>query len=86
MELAVFFGKHTSHLSEIFWEASEDIWISFGLLATAPFCSASMLTRAPTLAAAVYDNTQWLDNCIGFLDGTVLGVARPGSHAVQNVV
>ena len=82
----MFFRKHMSHLSEIFWEALEDIWSSFGHLFTAPFSSAYMITRASALAAAVHEKTQCLDNCIGILDGTVLGKARLGLHAAQNVV
>ena len=80
----MFFGKHISHLSEILWEDLEGIWSSFRHLVSVSFSSASMLTRAPALAAAVYKMTQCLDNCIGFLDGTVLGVARPGSLAAKN--
>lgn len=80
------FRKHRSHLSEIFWKDLEDIWSSLGHLVTSPCSRASMLTRAPSLVAAVYEKTRCLDNCIGFWDGTVLCVARLCSHATQNVV
>lgn len=45
-----------------------------------------MLTRAPTLAAAVYEKEECLDDCIGFLDGKVLNVEGHCSNATQIVV
>lgn len=42
--------------------------------------------RAPIYAAAVFEKCNASDNMIGFIDGTVVGTARPTDNAEQNVV
>lgn len=49
--------------------------------------SASFLEqRAAIYAQAVHAKSSALANCVGFIDGTVIGIARPGENKVQNVV
>lgn len=42
--------------------------------------------KAPAFASAIHAKSNALDNCVGFIDGTVIKVARPGTNGLQNVV
>lgn len=48
--------------------------------------SGSFIHRnACRFAAAIHRKRNALDNCIGFIDGTVIAVARPGDAETQNI-
>jgi hypothetical protein len=73
-----FFGKHQSQLSEILWEGLEHFVEHRGKLITGDISSALIDIRAPEYANSVFEKVGALPNCVGFIDGTVIGVSRPG--------
>eukprot|EP00171_Calliarthron_tuberculosum_P002573 IDg2573t1 len=84
-DLEYLFGKHASQLSEVFWEAMEVFLESRLNLITSSIDHTFMSTRAPQYAESVYQKTNALQNCVGFIDGTVIGIARPKGFEVQRV-
>ncbi len=42
-------------------------------------------SRASLYAASVHAKTSALESCVGFIDGTVIGIARPCDSDQQNV-
>lgn len=81
-----FFGKHSSHVSEIFWETVESILERYGHLVSGALQEPYILNNASRYALAVQGRTGALNNCIGFIDGTNLKIARPKGNGLQNVV
>lgn len=82
-DLEAMFGKHASQLSEIFWEGIEHFVAARGHLLSACLTTALLGPRLEEFAKAVYDKSGCLENCIGFIDGTVLGIARPSGNMLQ---
>ena len=80
------FGKHSSQLSEIFWESLERFIETRGDLMTGEICSEFVAERAQLYSEAVHQKSNAMSNCIGFIDGTVIGISRPGGYRMQNVV
>lgn len=78
------FGKHCSQLSEIFWEGVENMIERRGHLLTGPISTDFMHQHASKYARVINDKCDSLSECVGFIDGTVLSIARPGDSSVQN--
>ena len=86
VDLEEVFGKHSSQLSEIFWECLEKFVETRGHLLTGDVCAEFVAEKASTCAEAVHRKSQAMSNCIGFIDGTVIGISRPRGSRMQNVV
>lgn len=84
-DLEEMFGKHASQLSEIFWESVEHLLDAREQLLSSDMKAAYLVPRLERLAAAVYQKSGCLQNCVGFIDGTVLGIARPSANTLQIV-
>ena len=85
-DLEELFGKHASQLSEIFWEGLECLLNAREHLLTGPICPNFMGTRLAGYANAINRISNTLPNCVGFIDGTVIGIARPKGNLAQWVV
>lgn len=79
------FGKQPSHMSEIYWEALEQVVERYGDLIKGSIPEQFLQQRAANYAAAVADKTGALQNCVGFIDGTRIAIARPTGSVMQNV-
>lgn len=86
IDLELLFGKQTSHMSEIFWECLERFIDNRGHLLTGEISQSFLAEKSATYAAAVYEKAKAMSNCVGFIDGTVLAIARPKGNRLQNVV
>eukprot|EP00171_Calliarthron_tuberculosum_P001528 IDg1528t1 len=84
-DMEILFGKRASHLSEIFWEGIEHFMETRQHLITGTINISHIQIHAERYAKAMHDKSNALANCIGFIDGTVIGVARPGEYEAQNV-
>lgn len=82
----VMFRKHAPQLSEIFWEGIDSFLDEHENLITGPLDSGYIHQHAANWALSVQQKTECLDNCIGFIDGTVWKIARPDDDHVENVV
>jgi hypothetical protein len=80
-----FFGKHASQLSEIFWEALERFLEMRQHLITGDMHRGFMEARVGFYATAIARKGNALQNCVGFIDGTVIGIARPGDSEIQRI-
>ena len=76
-DLQELFGKFGPQLSEILWKAIEHLLGSRGHLLTGSICATYLEPRLPCFAAAINRISKTLPNCVGFIDETVLGIARP---------
>ena len=85
-DLEVQFGKHASQLCEIFWEGIEAFLLVRLFLLTSKLSATYIHQKASLFAASVAEKSGCLTNCIGFIDGTVLKIARPTDYGLQNVV
>lgn len=86
-DLENLFGKFSPQLAEIFREALEQFMDVRGHLLTSPIPENYFQQRAETFAERVFDKGRALDNCLAFIDGTVIGVSRPsGSNINQRVL
>lgn len=81
-----FFGKHASQLGEIFLEGMEVFLEKRGHLLIGPLNDFFIGGRAERYARGVMEQTQALDNVIGFIDETVIEIAKPGDEEQQRVV
>lgn len=84
-DVEVLFRKHAPQLSEIFWEAVEGFVDRWEHLVTSPISSSHIAARGPYLAQKVKYKVSALPNCVGFIDGTVIEIARPDDSGLQNV-
>jgi hypothetical protein len=83
-DMEILFGKHASHPSEIFLEALEEFvdkrsqWIL-------SLSTAILSLRASRYADSVRERggPHALPHCVGFIDGTVIGISRPGNSFQQ---
>lgn len=71
-------------MSEYFWETLENILEAYGGLLTGDISPAYVARYAEKWARLIFLNTRALKNCIGFIDGTVIGIARPEGNRMQN--
>ena len=77
------FGKHRSQLSEIFWEALSFFYEDRSSLIESPISKSYILDRAHMWADSVSRVSSTLVDCIGFVDGTVIQIARPTDNCMQ---
>jgi hypothetical protein len=78
-DLAQVFGRQRSELSMIFNYMATAMWRAYGCLLTmSPRTMPE--SRLKVLAAAVAVRDAPLPTCVGFVDGTVRGISRPGQH------
>lgn len=77
-DLAEEFGKYPAQLSEVFWEALENMVRVRGYLIL-NWRADLMEHRAALYASHIHENAP-LPNCVGFMDCTKQKVARPGGH------
>jgi nuclease HARBI1 len=84
-DLERLFGKLSSQLSEIFWEGIENFLAIRANLITGEPHRGLLADNASRYAQAVQSKSYERDNCIGFIDGTVIGIARPEDTDVQRV-
>jgi hypothetical protein len=86
-DMEILFGKHASHLSEIFLEALEEF------LDKRSQCILSLSTALLSLRSSRYADAvrekggpHALPHCVGFIDGTVVRISRPGDNLQQRAV
>lgn len=82
-DLEEFFGKHASALSEIFWEGIEHFVSNRGHLLTSYMQSDFFKQQLDRFADSIDVKSGCLQNCVGFIDGTVIGIARPFGNMAQ---
>lgn len=85
MDMELLFGHHTSQLSEIFWEGVEQFMSTRAHLLTGEIYPSFITSHAASYDEAIRYNSGAIHNCIGFLDGTFIGIARPGDCKAQNL-
>lgn len=85
-DLNNFLGKHGFRLSDIFCESLQKLMDTGGGLVTSPIPGAFFAQHAPRYALAAYEKNGCMDNTAAFIDGTVIGVARPGGLYVMRLV
>ena len=85
-DLCLLFGKHPSQMSEIFWEAIDYFVSAQGLLILGQIPRSYIENRAEAFSKAIRDGGAALSNCVGFIDGTVVGISRPTGYMKQLVV
>jgi len=86
-DLEIMFGKHSSQLSEIFWEGVESVMNKRGhLLRETVLSSAFFQSRFDFYAGAIYAKGGALKHCVGLIDGTVIGISRPSGGYMQQLV
>lgn len=80
-DMEVEFGKHSSQLSEIFWDVVENfVDVRGALLSLRPNI---LRRRAHLYAQGIVDADGPLDRCVGFLDCTKVRISRPGGPNVN---
>ena len=85
-DMEIMFGKYAAQLSEIFWESLEHFMKRREcLLSSVSLIGHYMSARARIYANAIREKGGALRNCVGFIDGTVIGIARPGDSTAQSV-
>lgn len=85
-DLELLFGKHAPQLSELCREALKTFMDKSGDLVTAPIPSSFMAHHAQRYASAVFMKNSCMEHTVGFIDGTVIGVARPGGSYMMQLV
>ena len=84
-DLEELFGKHAPQLSEFFWEAIEYLLNARKHLVTEDISELFIAQRAELYAERIHEKGKALPNCVGFIDGTVLEIARPSGSLAQRV-
>ena len=85
-DMEIMFGKYAAQLSEIFWESLEHFMKRREcLLSSVSLIGHYMSPRARIYANAIREKGGALRNCVGFIDGSVIGVACPGDNTAQSV-
>lgn len=85
-DVCFLFGKHPSQMYEMFWECLDHFIAARGELLLRPAPQTYMEPRVATFSKAINDKGAAMENCIGFIDGTIVGVARPRGYMRQLVV
>ena len=80
-----FFGKHSSQLSEIFWESSDHFLQERKNLIFEAIGEEFMERRAEISASEIHTRSNCLLNCVGFIDGPVVEIAPPGGNFVSEL-
>ena len=68
-----------------FWEGMRHLLDAREHLIKGPISQTFIGIKAAGHASVVYEKSHALDNCVGFLDGTVIGIARPKGYEMQRV-
>ena len=76
------FGKHGLHLSDVFWKALRRFSASRKQLILDPVSPEFMQPRVVPYARAVREKVYALGHCVGFIDGTLIGIERPGDDEI----
>ena len=84
-DMEMLFGKHGGQLSEIFWEGLESLLEDRQHLVLSDIDSTFFSEKAELYACAIQNKCEALDNCTGFIYGTVIAIALPSRGEVQNV-
>jgi len=85
-DLELLFGRYAPQLSEIFWEGMDGFLPErYGLL-MGSLDGAFWRDRFALYADAVKDKSEALGNVVGFIDGTVIAVTRPGGDNINQRV
>ena len=84
-DLELFFGKHGPQLYEIFWETLDNMMNTRGHLLRGIKSQPFMTERAAIYADSILQKGRALGSCVGFLDGTVIGIARPSQSILQKI-
>ena len=79
------FGKHASHLSEIFWEGVEAFLEGRVIFLTGSLSSQYIQRKADTFSRPVAQMSGCLGNCISFIDEKVLGGTAYPSNILWNL-
>jgi len=82
-DLELLFGPSASSLREIFCRGVDELIGRWGHLITTRR-TALMAERAAAYAATIAGKDAMLQKCVGFFDGTLIRIARPG-HGLQRV-
>ena len=79
------FGRHSSQLSEDFREGLEKFLSLRKALTTDAVPQYFLNERAGRYSNAIHSKRDTLPNFMGFIDGTMIAVARPGEYKAQNM-
>lgn len=85
-EARTLFGRFEHELSEIFWDGVSTFLDVRGELLSGELGSDFIKSNAFRYAQAIEQKAEHLKNCIGFVDGTVIRIARPSNNAIQRAV
>lgn len=69
----------------MFWKGIEPFLATRDHLWTESMYSKCLVERATLYAKAIQDSSRAPNKFIGFIDGTVIGVSRPGKYVAQKV-
>ena len=84
-DMEMLFGKHGGQLSEIFSEGMESFLEVCPHLVLSDIDSTFSSERAELYACAIKTKCEALDNCTGFINGTVIAITRASRGEMQNV-
>lgn len=79
------FGTGWSVSMEGFWEGLDEIMAAKGKRLMLDFNNNLFQGRATKYADAIYRKSGALQNCIGFVDGTVIKIATTKGYKIQKV-
>lgn len=86
VDLEETFYLQYSHLSEIFWEVMHNFIEERAGIVLEDMNGAFWKERFFRYAQSIKDKSMAISNCVGFIDGTVIGIARPsGDQIMQRV-
>lgn len=71
------FGMRTSKMSDIFWEVAHKLF-KYKAKRITGFRGDLLQARCSLYARAISDKGGYLNNCVGFIDGTKISMCRPG--------
>lgn len=85
-DLELLFDKYCSQLSELFWDGLKAFSNAYCHLFMGSISPENLSEGAGMYSEAVLEKTGAPNNCMVFLDGTVLGNLRPKESAEQLVM
>lgn len=85
-DLECLFGKFSSQLAEIFRDGLNHFVRARSNLLTSVIPKAFIAGRSQAYASAVFEKSGCMDNCVAFIDGTVIGISRPGGGEIHQRV
>lgn len=81
-----FFRKHAFQLSEILWEGVYGFVDEHKNLISGPLYASYIANNAEIFSNALQDKPNTIYDCIGFIGGTNIQIARPSDESLQNVL